>query len=105
MKKQSLSPRGKKALTFTTATVLCLLCATPVFAASEVETTMNTVVTFFFGILRIVGIGILGYSLFEFATAIKSHDGAQRAQSILGIAAGLIIVFIREILELIGISF
>lgn len=92
---------------FTTTLIITVLTmAIPVYAAGEgVLDPAEKTVELLFSLLRVVGIGVTGYSFFELSTAIKGHDGAQRAQAIVGIVSGLIIVFIKEILSLIGVSF
>lgn len=99
--------KAKKTVTCLVAVFICLtLCAVPVFAAGDgVTDPMNKAVDLLFAIFRIVGVAISGYGIFEFATAMKSHDGAQKNTSLLSIASGLLIVFMKEILAFVGVSF
>lgn len=100
--------RVKKAAAFAVVFVLCcLLFAVPAFAAEgtggDVTTVMSNFTNLMFMVIRIVGICVTAFAVFQFATALKSHDGAQKAQAGLGIAAGLLIIFVKEILTLIGV--
>lgn len=96
----------KFSLFITTLFIAVFMIALPVYAdgAGVIDPAKKTV-ELLFSLLRVVGVGVAGYSFFELATAIKGHDGAQRVQAIVGIVSGLIIVFIKEILALIGVNF
>lgn len=94
----------QKCIAFMTAFLATLSFFIITAFADVVTDPLNKTNDILFGILRTIGIGITGWSLFEFAMAIKSHDGAQKIQSFAGIAAGLIVIFIKEILGLIGVS-
>lgn len=87
-----------------TFAVAVTMFAVPAYA-DEVTTPLTNAVNLMFTIFRIVGVGVTGFSIFELATAIKSHDGSQRNMAFLGIASGLLITFIKEVLTLIGVSF
>lgn len=95
----------KKSAAFAVTFVFALtMFAVPAYADS-VTTPLTNAVNLMFTIFRIVGVGVTGFSIFELATAIKSHDGSQRNMAFLGIASGLLITFIKEVLTLIGVSF
>lgn len=108
MQKKHISKKfGQKAISaITTAAAICTLCAVPVFASDGggVLSPMTNLVDLIFSIIRIIGAGVTGWGIFELATAIRSHDGAQKGQAIAGIAGGLLIIFAREILQFIGVS-
>lgn len=94
----------KNCIVFATTFFATLTAFTMTAFADVVTDPMNKANNLLFGVLRTVGIGLTGYSIFELSMAIKSHDGAQKAQAFVGIGAGLIVVFIKEILGLIGVS-
>lgn len=96
----------KFSLFITTLLIAVFMIALPVYAdgAGVIDLAEKTV-ELLFSLLRVVGVGVAGYSFFELATAIKGHDGAQRVQGIIGIVSGLIMVFVKEILAFIGVKF
>lgn len=97
----------KKAAATLVAVIFCLmLFAVSAFAEGEGNAVTQPLINFtalMFTIIRLVGIALGAFSIVQFATALKSHDGAQKVQAGLGIAAGLMIIFAKEILELIGV--
>lgn len=99
--------KAKKTVTCLVAVFVCLtLCAVPVFAAGDgISDPLKRAMDVLFTILRIVGVGIAGWSFAELGIAIKSHDGAQKATAALGIAGGLIIALSKTLLEFIGITY
>lgn len=108
MQKKHISKKcSQKAISvITTATIVCTLCAVPVFAdgGDEVLSPMSRLVDLIFSIIRLVGAGVTGWGIFELSSAIRSHDGAQKGQAIAGIAGGLLIIFAKEILQFIGVT-
>lgn len=108
MKPTTKLNKVKKAAAYAVVFVLCfLLFAVPASAADgdggDVTTVMSNFTNLMFTVLRLVGICLAAFSVFQFASALKSHDGAQKAQAGLGIAAGLLIIFVKEVLMLIGV--
>ena len=83
----------QKCIVFMTAFLATLSLFTLTAFADVVTDPLNKTNNLLFGVLRTIGIGLTGYSIFELSMAIKSHDGAQKAQAFIGIAAGLIVVF------------
>ena len=62
---------------------------------------VNNLSDFIFGLIRAVGLIILGFGIVQVGLSLKSHDPSQRANGFLTIAGGIIITFTREILNLI----
>ena len=56
---------------------------------------------FIFGLIRAVGMIILGFSIVQIGLSIKSHDPSQRANGFLTLAGGIVITFAKEILNMI----
>ena len=81
----------------------------PAFATSgggtttggDALTAVNNLSTFIFSLIRAVGIILLGYGILQVGLSFQSHDPSQRSNGILTIAGGIIIVFTKEILDLI----
>ena len=62
---------------------------------------VNNLSTFIFALIRAIGLILLGYGILQVGLSFQSHDPSQRSNGILTIAGGIIIVFTKEILDLI----
>lgn len=74
---------------------------TTVFAADDPLTVINNLSTFIFGLIRAIGMILLGFGIVQVGLSLKSHDPSQRANGFLTLAGGVIITFAKEILTLI----
>lgn len=72
-----------------------------VFAADDPMTVVNNLSNFIFGLIRAVGMIILGFGVVQVGMSLKSHDPTQRANGIMTLAGGVVITFAKEILNLI----
>lgn len=72
-----------------------------VFAADDPIAVVNNLSTFIFGLIRAIGIILLGLGIMQVGISLKSHDPSQRANGFLTLAGGIIITFAKEILDLI----
>jgi len=73
----------------------------PVYASGDPITVVNNLSTFIFGIIRAIGLILLGFGIVQVGLSLKSHDPSQRANGFLTLAGGIIITFAKEILDLI----
>lgn len=64
-------------------------------------TVVNNLSTFIFGLIRAIGMILLGLGIVQVGLSLKSHDPSQRANGFLTLAGGIIITFAKEILALI----
>ncbi len=81
---------------------LIVFNACPVFATeSDPLAVVNNLSTFIFGLIRAVGMIILGFGVVQIGLSLKSHDPSQRANGFLTLAGGIVITFAKEILNLI----
>ena len=80
---------------------LNVMQATNVFAADDPITVVNNLSNFIFGLIRAVGMIILGFGVVQVGMSLKSHDPTQRANGIMTLAGGTVITFAKEILNLI----
>lgn len=64
-------------------------------------TVVNNLSTFIFGLIRAIGMILLGFGIVQVGLSLKSHDPSQRANGFLTLAGGIIITFAKEILTLI----
>lgn len=103
-KKSPLTKADKKTsrvLAVVTAFVLCFSCCTVAYAADDPLAVINNLSTFIFGLIRAVGLIILGFGIVQVGLSLKSHDPSQRANGFLTLAGGVVITFAKEILDLI----
>ena len=71
------------------------------FAAGDPITVVNNLSDFIFGLIRAIGMILLGFGIVQVGLSLKSHDPSQRANGFLTLAGGVIITFAKEILTLI----
>ena len=86
--------------------IICLIAliiamATTVFAANDPMTVVNNLSSFIFGLIRAIGMILLGFGIVQIGLSLKSHDPSQRANGFLTLAGGVIITFAKEILNMI----
>ena len=92
----------KKAFALYAVLVLCLTCfTTTAFAATDPLKVINNLSDFIFGLIRALGMILLGFGIVQVGLSLKSHDPSQRANGFLTLAGGVIIMFAKEILTLI----
>lgn len=75
--------------------------ASNVFADDDPLSVINNLSDFMFGLIRAIGMILLGWGIVQIGLALKSHDPSQRANGFLTVAGGVIITFAKEILSLI----
>lgn len=71
------------------------------FAASDPLTVVNNLSDFIFGLIRAVGLILLGWGIVQVGLSFQSHDPSQRSNGFLTLAGGIVITFAKEILTLI----
>lgn len=88
---------------FAVATLLVGTLTTTAFASSGGDplTVVNNLSDFIFGLIRAVGIILLGWGVVQVGLSFQSHDPSQRSQGFLTLAGGVVITFAKEILDLI----
>ena len=59
------------------------------------------VLTLLFGLIRAVGLILLGWGIVQVGLSLQSHDPSQRSNGFLTLAGGIVITFAKEILDLI----
>lgn len=70
-------------------------------AGGDPITVVNNLSSFIFGLIRAIGLILLGFGIVQIGLSLKSHDPSQRANGFLTLAGGVIITFAKEILTLI----
>ena len=103
--KLPMTGKVKKGFRFYCMTVLALALAlgtsVTAFAASDPIQVVNNLSDFIFGLVRAVGMIMLGFGIVQVGLSLKSHDPSQRANGFLTLAGGVVITFAKEILTLI----
>lgn len=97
-----LLKRTRKKIAIHGALVLIiLLFPAAAYAANDPLTVVNNLSDFIFGIIRAIGMILLGFGIVQIGLSLKSHDPSQRANGFLTFAGGVVIAFAKEILTLI----
>lgn len=102
MKTVKLTRKMKCAFALYTAMVLMMnFGILPVYAIDDPIAVVNNLSDFIFGLIRAVGMILLGFGVVQVGLSLKSHDPSQRANGFLTVAGGIIITFAKEILNII----
>ena len=83
------------------AVMMVLGTSVTAFAANDPITVVNNLSDFIFGLIRAVGMILLGFGVVQIGLSLKSHDPSQRANGFLTLAGGVVITFAKEILTII----
>ena len=76
--------------------------AAPAFAAdTDPIEVVNNLSNFIFGLIRAVGLILLGWGIVQVGVSVQSHDPSQRSNRFLTLTGGVIVTFAKEILNLI----
>ena len=101
-------PMGKKTrgmmISYASLVLALMFGTVTVFAADkggDPLTVINNLSTFIFGLIRAIGLILLGFGIVQVGLSLKSHDPSQRANGFLTLAGGVVITFAKEILNLI----
>lgn len=71
------------------------------WATGDPIAVVNNLSTFIFGLIRAVGLILLGWGIVQVGLSLQSHDPSQRSNGFLTLAGGVVITFAKEILTLI----
>lgn len=101
-RRQPMGRRTRKGMVLYAALVLAMTAGTmTVYAAGAPLTVINNLSDFIFGLIRAVGLILLGWGIVQVGLSLQSHDPSQRSNGFLTLAGGVIITFAKEILTLI----
>ena len=105
LKKLPMNKKVKRGLQFYCSLVavgaMMIGMTMPAYAANDPIAVVNNLSNFIFGLIRAIGIILLGFGIVQVGLSLKSHDPSQRANGFLTLAGGVIITFAKEILTLI----
>ena len=81
--------------------VLCGAGVSAYAAGGDPLAVVNNLSTFIFGLIRAVGLILLGWGIVQVGLSFQSHDPSQRSNGFLTLAGGIVVTFAKEILTLI----
>ena len=96
-----MNKKTKRLFAIYCALVLVFAFAVPALADGDPLQVINNLSTFIFSLIRAIGLILLGFGIVQIGLSLKSHDPSQRANGFLTLAGGMIIMFSKEILDLI----
>lgn len=96
-----MNKKTKRLFAIYCALVLVFAFAMPALADGDPLQVINNLSTFIFSLIRAIGLILLGFGIVQIGLSLKSHDPSQRANGFLTLAGGVIIMFAKEILDLI----
>ena len=104
--KLSMPGKVKKGFRFYVVAILALtmimgMSMTAFAAGDDPLTVVNNLSDFIFGLIRAVGLILLGWGIVQVGLSLQSHDPSQRSNGFLTLAGGIVITFAKEILTLI----
>lgn len=101
--KQKLSRKGKILfVSYIAVVMLFTIGLVPVHAEGDPIQVVNNLSDFIFGLIRAIGMILLGFGIVQIGLSLKSHDPSQRANGFMTLAGGVVITFAKEILDLIA---
>ena len=89
------------ALVLSVVFVMCMSVTAFAAGTNDPLTVVNNLSDCIFGLIRAIGLILLGFGIVQIGLSLKSHDPSQRANGFLTLAGGVIITFAKEILTLI----
>ncbi|MDR1408763.1 MAG: glutamyl-tRNA amidotransferase [Oscillospiraceae bacterium] len=94
--------KGFRAYVVAVLALALMFCfTTTAFAADDPVAVVNNLSEFIFGLIRAIGLILLGFGVVQIGLSLKGHDPSQRANGFMTLAGGVIITFAKEILTLI----
>jgi hypothetical protein len=95
--------RGFRYYCVTVMAVALMGCLTMTCFASTSDPleVVDNLSEFIFGLIRAVGLILLGWGIVQVGLSLQSHDPSQRSNGFLTLAGGIVITFAKEILTLI----
>ena len=86
--------------------MICVLLFSTIALAAEGSTdpigAMNNLVDLLYGVTRIVGVVMILWGIVQLGISMSNHDPSQRVIAFMIITGGIIILFAKEIIGLIG---
>jgi hypothetical protein len=92
---------GKKVLLVAAVMAAVFMTTTTALATDDPLQVVNNLSEFIFGMIRAIGVILLGFGIVQIGMSLKSHDPSQRSNGFLTFFGGVVIMFAKEILTLI----
>lgn len=93
---------GKKVLLVAAVMAAVFMTTTTAFAAEgDPLQVVNNLSDFIFGMIRAIGVILVGFGIVQIGMSLKSHDPSQRSNGFLTFFGGVVIMFAKEILTMI----
>ena len=104
--KQPISDKIRKSFSVYVVLVLIFtfiiaISMTAFAATDDPLQVINNLSDFIFGLIRAIGLILIGFAIVQIGLSLKTHDPSQRANGFMTLAGGVIIAFAKEILTLI----
>lgn len=91
----------QKKLALIMGAIMLCLCLCPAYAATDALGAVNNIATLLFSISRVLGVIFLIWGIVQLALAVQQHDPSQRSNAILSLVGGILVFFVKEIIDLI----
>ena len=102
-RREPMGAKAKRVMAVYAVLVLAMVCGTATaYASGDPIQVVDNLSDFIFGLIRAIGMILLGFGIVQVGLSLKSHDPSQRANGFLTLAGGIIIMFAKEILTLIA---
>ena len=107
LNQNNISAKVRRGFRFYCAIVLVIVMisvmAVTAFATDDSDPigVVNNLSDFIFGLIRAVGLILLGWGIVQIGLSFQAHDPSQRSNGFLTLAGGVVITFAKEILNLI----
>lgn len=101
MKQINNKKKARLLTTIMTVGSLLLCVGNVAYADGDPLAVIANLSDFIFGLIRAIGMILLGFGVVQIGLSLKSHDPSQRANGFMTLAGGVVITFAKEILNLI----
>lgn len=91
--------RGVLAVYAAVVFTVCCLPMTAFAAGNDPLTVINNLSDFIFGVIRAVGLILLGWGIVQIGLSFQSHDPSQRSNGFLTLAGGVVVTFANSHIE------
>ena len=99
--KKKVRSLGRKVFLAAAVMAAVFMTTTTAFAADDPLQVINNLSDFIFGMIRAIGVILVGFGIVQIGMSLKSHDPSQRSNGFLTFFGGVVIMFAKEILTLI----
>ncbi len=99
--KKRICMLAKKVVLAAAVMAAVFMTTTTALAADDPLQVVNNLSDFIFGMIRAIGVILVGFGIVQIGMSLKSHDPSQRSNGFLTFFGGIVIMFAKEILTLI----